>query len=155
LAKGSPAMLQSDELQNPSHSAQKDIPTSSLLIIEDDISTSTAIAKVAEKIGFVATATVSVEEASKLLHRKHYDCITLDLILGKSSAVALIRSIAENAPATPVIILTGSPDWMRDVAVSLGKAARLNVVASMIKPINFAELRVLLSGVIRAAKPIQ
>ena len=151
-------MLQIDELQSPSYSAQKNAPTPSLLVIEDDTSTGTAIAKVAEKIGFVATTTVSVEEASKLLHSKHYDCVTLDLLLGKSSAVALIRSIAESAPATPVIILTGSPDWMRDVAVSLGKAARLNLVASMIKPINFAELRELLSCVIRSrptAKAIQ
>ena len=151
-------MLQTDELQSPSYSAQTDAPTPNLLVIEDDISTSTAITKVAEKVGFVATTATSVKEASKLLHSEHYDCVTLDLLLGKSSAVALIRSIAENAPATPVIILTGSPDWMRDVAVSLGKAARLNLVASMIKPINFTALRELLGGVIRsrpAAKPIQ
>ena len=145
-------MLQTDEPHNPSHSAHKGAPAPRLLVIEDDISTCTAVTKVAEKIGFAATAAVSVEDASKLLRSEHYDCVTLDLLLGKSSAVALIRNIAESAPATPIIILTGSPDWMRDVAVSLGKAARLNLVASMIKPINFAELRELLTGVMRSKR---
>ena len=146
-------MLPTDDIRSTTQSSQKDTLTPRLLIIEDDTSTSTAISKVAEKIGFIATVTASVEDASKLLRSERYDCVTLDLLLGKSSAVALIRSIAEGAPATPVIILTGSPNWMRDVAVSLGRASRLNLAASMIKPINFAELRGLLADVIRSKQP--
>lgn len=128
-------------------SCSKIEPLPHLLIVEDDASTCNLIGKIAEKIGFSTSAASSLEEAAKLLRNSLYQCITLDLMLGKSSAVALYRTLVETAPATPIVIITGSADWTRHAAVSLGKAARLNVVASMTKPMDLGDLRVVLTSV--------
>ena len=118
-----------------------------LLIIEDDVACSMLIGRVAEKAGFAVRSTGNLEEALNLLRSGRYDCITLDLLLGKSSAIPLFRIVVETAPATPIIIITGSPDWTRYSAVSLSKAARLNVVASITKPIDLGDLREILTSI--------
>jgi DNA-binding NtrC family response regulator len=132
--------------RDPSAS-RTDEPLLRLLIIDDDPAACRLIGRVAEKIGFVTTSADCLEAASKLLRNYCYDCITLDLLLGKSSAVALFRTLVEAAPATPVIIITGSPDWSRYSAVSLAKAARLNIVASITKPIELGDLREILTSI--------
>lgn len=125
--------------------SQESLPR--LLVVEDDRSTSIAIRKLAEKAGYAATVAGSVEAAVKLLRTESYDCITLDLMLGKDSGVLLVQTIAECVPTTPIIIVSGSPDGMRRVAASLGNIVQLNIVETLTKPIDFARLRALLVAV--------
>ena len=118
-----------------------------LLVIEDESATSMLITKVAEKVGFAVAAAASVEEATRLLRMQRYDCITLDVNLGKGNAVQLVRTLAETARTTPIIIISGSPEWMRAVAESVGIIAHLNILAPVPKPIDFAMLRRTLTNV--------
>jgi len=131
--------------QGASAQSQESLPR--LLVVEDDRSTCIAIGKLAEKAGYAVTIAGSVEEAVKLLRSESYDCITLDLMLGKDCGVPLVQTIAESIPSTPVIIVSGSPDGMRSVAASLGKVTQLNIVETLTKPIDFARLRALLVAV--------
>ena len=113
-----------------------------VLIIEDEPSAGIIIAKLAEKTGFAATIAMSVAEAIRLLCMERYDCITLDLKLGKNSGVELVRTLADKAAGTPIIIVSGSPPWMRSTAESIGRVARLNIVESLTKPIDCAKLQI-------------
>ena len=56
-----------------------------LLVIEDDASTSLTISKIGQAAGFATWTATSLETANSQLRARRYDCITLDLQLGKES----------------------------------------------------------------------
>ena len=68
-----------------------------LLVIDDDTSICTLIEKLGEKVGFAATRAISVEEATQLLRTQRFDCITLDLSLGKDTGIELLKVLSEMA----------------------------------------------------------
>jgi DNA-binding NtrC family response regulator len=115
-----------------------------LLVIDDDTSICMVIEKLGEKAGFAATRAVSVEEATRLLRTQRFDCITLDLSIGKNSGVELLKVLADTACTTPVIIISGSMRSMRDFAVSIGNTMHLALQEPLPKPIDFARLKAVL-----------
>jgi ActR/RegA family two-component response regulator len=132
-----------DGLEFATHSSA---PQHRLLIIEDDTATSIAIAKLAETIGYVTKAAASLEDADRLLRAERYDCVTLDLTLGRDSGVQLISTLAAKAPDASIIFVSGSPNWVRTIAASVARVARLNVIEAVSKPIDFSELRAVLAA---------
>jgi DNA-binding NtrC family response regulator len=112
-----------------------------LLVIDDDTSICAVIEKLGEKAGFAARRAVSLEEATRLLRADRFDCITLDLSIGKDSGIELLGVLAEMACTTPIIIISGSMRSMRDFAASIGSKMQLAVQQTFAKPIDFAKLR--------------
>ena len=119
-----------------------------LLIVEDDTATKFAITKLADSIGYVTKGAASLQEAERLLRTERYDCITLDLTLGRDSGVQLIKALADRAPDASIIFVSGSPAWARTIASSVARVARLNVIDVVTKPIDFSQLR----GILTSAK---
>jgi DNA-binding response OmpR family regulator len=117
-----------------------------LLVIDDDPSICILIEKLGEKNGFIATRAVSLEDARETVRAHHFDCITLDLGIGKSSGVEVLNILADMACTTPIIIISGSMRSMRDFAVDIGKTMQLNL-EQLPKPIDFAVLRAKLSNI--------
>lgn len=118
-----------------------------LLVIDDDASICMVIEKLGEKAGFAAKHAVTVEEAKQLLNTEHFDCITLDLSIGKDTGIELLGVLREMGCTTPVIIISGSMRSMRDFAVSIGDQMHLAVQEPFAKPIDFARLKQALAGV--------
>jgi DNA-binding response OmpR family regulator len=118
-----------------------------LLVVDDDNSICTVIEKLGEKAGFATTRAVSLEAATQLVRTQHFDCITLDLNVGENSGIELLGILAEKACATPIIIISGSMDSMRDFAASIGDKLRLPIQQSLGKPIDFAKLKATLIGI--------
>lgn len=119
----------------------------SLLVIDDDASVCALIGKLGEKAGFAVTHAVSADEATRLLRARRYDCITLDLNIGKNSGIEVLRVLADMACTTPIVIVSGSLPSMRDLAEAIGNMMRLNLVPPVPKPIDFARLRTTLAGI--------
>jgi DNA-binding response OmpR family regulator len=117
-----------------------------LLVIDDDPSISILIEKLGEKTGFIATRAASLEDAREAMRAHHFDCITLDLGIGKNSGVEVLNILADMACTTPIIIISGSMRSMRDFAVGIGKTMHLDL-EQLPKPIDFAVLRVKLSNI--------
>jgi DNA-binding response OmpR family regulator len=117
-----------------------------LLVIDDDPSISILIEKLGEKTGFIATRAASLEDAREAVRAHHFDCITLDLGIGKNSGVEVLNILADMACTTPIIIISGSMRSMRDFAVDIGKTMQLDL-EQLPKPIDFAVLRVKLSNI--------
>jgi DNA-binding response OmpR family regulator len=117
-----------------------------LLVIDDDPSICVLIEKLGEKAGFIATRAVSVEDAREAVRAHHFDCITLDLGIGKNSGVEVLNILADMACTTPIIIISGSMRSMRDFAVGIGKTKHLDL-EQLPKPIDFAVLRMKLSNI--------
>jgi DNA-binding NtrC family response regulator len=118
-----------------------------LLVIDDDASICMVIEKLGEKAGFTSKHAVAVEEAKLLLHAERFDCITLDLSIGKDTGIELLSVLREMECTTPVIIISGSMRSMRDFAVSIGDQMHLAVQEPFAKPIDFARLKQALVGV--------
>jgi CheY-like chemotaxis protein len=118
-----------------------------LLVIDDDASICAVIEKLGEKAGFAATRAVSVEEATESLRAERFDCITLDLTIGKNTGIELLEILSETARTTPIIIISGSMRSMRDFAVSIADKMNLAVQQPFAKPIDFARLKEALIGV--------
>jgi CheY-like chemotaxis protein len=112
-----------------------------LLVIDDDASICAVIERLGQKAGFMAKRAVSVDEAARLLRKESFDCITLDLSIGKDTGIELLSVLAETARTTPIIIISGSMRSMRDFAVSIGNKMNLAIQEPFAKPIDFAKLR--------------
>jgi CheY-like chemotaxis protein len=122
-------------------------PQAQLLVIDDDASICTVIEKLGEKAGFAAKRAVSLEQATQLLRTQQFDCITLDLSIGKNTGIELLGVLAEMACTTPIIIISASMRSMRDFAMTIGTNFNLAVQEPFSKPINFAKLKQALIGV--------
>ena len=112
-----------------------------LLVIDDDVSICTVIERLGEKAGFAARRAVSRDEAADLLRGHRFDCITLDLSIGKDTGIELLNILHNMECTTPIIIISGSMRSMRDFAVTIGSKLNLAVQEPFSKPINFAKLR--------------
>lgn len=117
-----------------------------LLIVEDDTATRFAITKLADSIGYLTKGAASLVEAERLLRTERYDCITLDLTLGRDSGVQLISAVADRVPDASIIFVSGSPAWARTIASSVARVARLKVIEVITKPIEFSQLRAVLTS---------
>ena len=112
-----------------------------LLVIDDDPLQRMMIAKVADHADYATTMASSFEDAQHLLHQSRFDCITLDLSLGKHDGVEVLRLLADLNHDTSIVVITGCEERIRNATVRLGKALGLSVSKPMSKPLNANELR--------------
>lgn len=118
-----------------------------LLIIDDDLSVRTLIAKFGERLGFSATSAATFDVARQLLESSHFDCITLDLNIGKENGIGLLKVLAEMGSKTPIILISGSTPSISELAVAVGNMMQLNLLPSLPKPIDFGKLKAALANI--------
>lgn len=118
-----------------------------LLIIDDDLSVRTLIAKFGEQLGFSATSAATFDVARQLLASSQFDCITLDLNIGKENGIGILKILSEIGSKTPVILISGSAPSVSDLAAAVGNMMQLNLLPSLPKPIDFGKLKATLAGV--------
>jgi DNA-binding NtrC family response regulator len=118
-----------------------------LLVIDDDRSTSMLIAKLGECAGFSGTSAASCEEAEQLLQSSQFDCITLDLNIGKNSGIGILKLLASMASKTPIIVISGSAPSFSELARAVGNMLQLNLLQPLPKPIDFAKLKAAFGGI--------
>ncbi len=112
-----------------------------LLVIDDDTVHRMIICRVAARIGYVPAEATCYEDAAKLLRERTYDCISLDLSLGRRGGVDVLRLLAELDCRTPIIIISGTDPEMRAEAMNIAEQLALNVYEPLPKPVNLADLR--------------
>jgi DNA-binding response OmpR family regulator len=112
-----------------------------LLVIDDTNLHQSIVSRIATQAGFVTTGANSVGEAARLLRTQPFDCITLDLSLGEESGVEILRLLAELKCRTPIIVISGSENSVRDETVRIGNFLNLNLCPPIPKPIDLAALR--------------
>jgi len=78
--------------------------------------------------------------------------ITLDLCLPEIDGMEVISLIKKTDFAGPLIIISGQPEWIRDLTGRMASESGLKVPAQMSKPIHLPQLRELLM-LIRASLP--
>jgi DNA-binding response OmpR family regulator len=138
-------MLEDGERDEPGSVTEKPASVAAtsptLLVIDDDSVHQMIICRVAGRAGFEAIGAGSYEEAIRLLSNNVYTAITLDLSLGEHGGVDILHFIAAKDSPTPIIIVSGSGENIRNETLGLAGLLSLNVCDAMPKPVNLAQLR--------------
>jgi EAL domain-containing protein (putative c-di-GMP-specific phosphodiesterase class I)/ActR/RegA family two-component response regulator len=116
-----------------------------LLILDDDAALARFMCRVGEDVGYAVRTAESVGDFRAVLRAWQPDSILLDLRLGQSDGIEVLRSLALQGCRARVILTSGVDDRTlaaaRDFAASLG----LNIGAAIRKPMRAADLRAALS----------
>ena len=106
-----------------------------LLIVEDDQSTSRHLKILAQRIGFDVDTAFSVEQAIQLLEKNTYSAITVDIMLPDVDGISFVRQIKEDFKYqnTPVIVISA----VADIIKKEPKNMHLNVHAWITKPVDY------------------
>jgi two-component system, chemotaxis family, chemotaxis protein CheY len=112
-----------------------------LLVIDDANIHRKILCRIGEKAGFVTSEAASFTEAAKLLHEWQFDCVTVDLSLGDRAGVEILHLLSEIKYLSPIIIISGAEDIVRDESFRIGRSLNLNLCAPVPKPVDLAALR--------------
>jgi len=95
-----------------------------VLIVDDDDTYRTALARAFERRGFAVSAASSASEALALIEREPPDYASIDLRMPGGSGLALVRQLELRYPGAVVVVLTGYGSIATAVeAVKLGATA--------------------------------
>lgn len=106
-----------------------------ILMVDDEHSVRTALARALRSAGYDVTAVASVYEAKRELEGGGFDLVISDLHMPIEGGLELLQSIRETDPELPVILITGAPTT--DSAVG---ALQLKATGYFTKPVDPARL---------------
>ncbi|HKW31048.1 MAG TPA: response regulator [Verrucomicrobiae bacterium] len=104
-----------------------------VLIVDDDLSVRKSLGKVLQEVGYNVIEAADGAEAVKLFKSGQVDLLLLDIDLPIRDGWDVFKSITSQAPAFPIIIITGK-DNQYDTAMAAG------VGALMEKPLDVGQL---------------
>jgi DNA-binding NtrC family response regulator len=116
-----------------------------ILVVDNDVDCSDLVIRIAHELGYaglVATDPFSIDEAIRNW-RPHM--ITLDLCLPEIDGMQIISLIKAMRFAGDVIIISGEPEWIRDLTRGIAVESGLNVPAHTAKPVDSRRLHELLA----------
>lgn len=113
--------------------ASTDLP--SLLLVDDDTTFCSVLARALERRGFAVTMAHSVEQAVPLAQASPPEYAVVDLKMEGASGLVLIKELHELDPATRIVVLTG----YSSVATAV-EAIKLGATQYLSKPANADEI---------------
>lgn len=117
-----------------------------LLLIDDEPALAAFVANAAGLSGYSAqVATDYVEFRDKFLENRP-NMVALDLGMPGMDGVELLRFLAEEGYASPVLIISGFDRRVLESAFRLGQALGLSMAGPLEKPVRLEELEALLNA---------
>jgi DNA-binding response OmpR family regulator len=121
------------------------MPQPRLLLIDDEPTLAEFLASAAEESGFEPVITSEDQEFREAFLAQRPDMVALDLGMPGMDGVELIRFLANEHYARPVLIVSGFDRRVLDSAFRLGEALGLTMVGPVEKPVRFEVLEEMLS----------
>ena len=90
----------------PEHLVTK-APPSRILVVDDEPTVASVIARMAESFGHEVAIANSVASAIERLARTEFDVVLTDVRLGVQDGLDLLRHVQQEAPEVPVVLITG------------------------------------------------
>jgi signal transduction histidine kinase/CheY-like chemotaxis protein len=113
-----------------------------VLVVEDEGAVGQMLEMALRRLGHVPRLARSGEEAVEVFRREKFDVVLTDLGLPGLSGEDVARAVRQQAPAVPVILLTGWADQLR-----AGEKALPNVTRLLGKPVTLQNLAEALAAV--------
>ncbi len=120
------------------------MPGNRVLIMDDDPRVCRLFKRVAEGLGFEAFAIDNSSQFESAYVGFEPDIILLDLHMPGLDGVELIRYLVGQRTRAAVILVSGVDKSVIETTSRLGKSLGLNIVGSLIKPINVDDIKTLL-----------
>ncbi len=105
-----------------------------ILAVDDDAMFRRALSRTLVDLGFEVTEAADGLAAAELLAEDRFELVLTDLEMPNADGFAVIKSVREKAPKTPVVMLTGSR------TVDCVSALRAGAIDFLTKPYNAIEL---------------
>jgi DNA-binding response OmpR family regulator len=121
------------------------MPQPRLLLIDDEPTLAEFLASAAEESGFEPVITERDEDFRQAFLTQTPDVVALDLGMPGMDGVELIRFLADQDFAAPVLIVSGFDRRVLESAFRLGEALGLTMVGPVEKPVRFEVLEEMLS----------
>ncbi len=122
-------------------------PSTSLLIIEDDDSISSAIEEYFSRAGYNVHAAADGIAGVDLAVKSRPDVVVLDLMLPKMDGLAVCKELRQKSPQMPILMLTAKDDVV-DKVLGLEMGADDYIT----KPFSLRELEARIKSVLRRAR---
>jgi len=106
-----------------------------ILLVDDEQSILTSLGSALEDEGYEVSGVRSGESALKLLEKKHFDCILVDIWLPGMDGIQLLERIKERGIESPVIIISG-----HGTIESAVRATKLGAYDFLEKPLNLEKV---------------
>lgn len=123
-----------------------------LLMCDDRPEVGDFVRRVAEEVGYEMKFTDEPGEFGRLYRSFDPDLVILDLAMPNVDGVELLQLLAEEHCRALILLMSGLAPGMREAALRLGRAYRLNMAGIVAKPTRAAELRELLDNLRMAAQ---
>jgi DNA-binding NtrC family response regulator len=119
-----------------------------ILAVDDDHGFRRALCRTLDDLGYAVAQACDGVQAEELLKNETFDLVVTDLEMPNADGFAVINSVRELAPKTPVVMLTGA------VAANAVNAIRAGATDFLTKPYHPAELgEVVKNAIARTSRP--
>lgn len=127
-----------------------DLPRPRLLVIDDDPAICQLIADIAVAFDYETDIASTPAEIEVLLGGGH-DLVMLDLSLGETDGMRVMRELGERQPGANLVLLTGADTSVLQGAARVAELSGFNLVGACGKPANISEIEQVLSPQRRVA----
>jgi two-component system, chemotaxis family, chemotaxis protein CheY len=117
-----------------------------LLVIEDDLTPRTVIARLAQRLGYATTEASTFEQAAALIAAETFDCMTLDLHMGEHYGTELLEAMSRSQTGVPVIVISSADDDERWDVLRVATLYGIRVT-EVAKPLDVGELRAVFAAI--------
>jgi len=116
-----------------------------LLVIDDEPEFAEYVRKVAEGLGYEATATGAFAAFRDQVERRMPDTIVLDLVMPEKDGIEILNWLIEFGYSGKLVVATGyNPDFARMTAQLAVARGRMSVT-TLAKPVRLGDLRAALA----------
>src|SRR3546814_729127 len=117
-----------------------------LLMCDDDAEVGDFVRRVTEDLGYAMAFTNEAGDFGRLYQSFDPDLVILDLAMPHVDGIELLHFLAEEHCRALILLMSGLDPAMRETALRLGLAYRLNMAGIVAKPVRAAALRELLDS---------
>jgi len=105
------------------------------LVIDDEESIQRMISAYLKREDIAVDCASDYQQGEKLIKKNHYDLIFMDVYLGETNGIDLLRSIRSYDRDSMIVMITGQPDMD-----SITESLRLGAFDFLVKPFSYQQI---------------